>query len=161
MMVGMGVLALVPACQQMKEEKARLDPATMGSAALHAVHNEQLKGIMSGLNGLAYQRLPQELDAASQQQTELGKVAALAGKLGQSAKEIPNVAGDLGLSAEDQKVFLVLANQLRTQAETMDGQAHRGELRAVQATMTEISGTCVACHTLFRELSSPTPNSNP
>jgi cytochrome c556 len=161
-----GVAALVlifvlTACQRTRQTKEPLQPAEMGAAALHAVHSDKLKGIMNGLNGLALEQLPQELDMASQKQTELQKVAELAAQLNNSVVQIPSLVDELGLSAEDKKVFMTLAKQLRTQAETLDSQAHRGQMRAVEATMQGISGTCIACHTLFRELSPPTPNTNP
>lgn len=132
-----------------------MPPTTTGRAGLHAVRNEQLREAMSGLRGVSFDRLPQELDDPGGQRARLQEASLLAEGLAQTAGRIADIAGEVGLSEDEQQVFLNLAEQLRSRALQLGGQAERRQTRLIGGTMNEIEDTCAACHTLFRDLPQP------
>ena len=117
---------------------------------MHAVHNEQLRDVMTGLRGASFDRLPQELDDPSRVRTSLQEASSRAQELADAADRIAAIVGETGLTADQQQVFLRLAERLRDRALELRAQADRRETQRINITMTEIDETCTSCHTLFR-----------
>lgn len=122
-----------------------------GSATLHAIHSEKLKGVMSDISGVAFNRLPQELgNPHNSGSPDLRKVAAAAGALNRAASRIPAAVNSVSLEPAEEQVFLTLARRLKTQTSQLESQARSGDLSNVRLTMRQMSSTCNSCHTLFR-----------
>lgn len=153
--IGLGVMVMFVACQRPAPKPSSMPVSQTGAAALHAVQSGQLKSIMADLNGLNFDRLPQELDQRGQRQTYLENASAVASAMAEAAAKIPNTLGEVSLKAEEQEVFRALSNRLRAEAAQLSEQLRQGQTRAADSTMREINTTCVACHALFRNAPKP------
>ncbi|MBK6959158.1 MAG: cytochrome c [Nitrosomonas sp.] len=58
----------------------------------------------------------------------------------------------LNLAQHDSAVFLALANKLKEQAMQLENLARHNQIESLTETMTQITNTCNACHSLFRKL---------
>jgi cytochrome c556 len=124
-------------------------------AARHALQSQQLKTIMSGLQTLNFERLPQELDSSSPLTRQLEEASQLAGQMAETAKRIPSVLETVQVTTEDRELFLALVQRLGNQASQLKGHTRARDLKQVNVMRQEISATCVACHILFRDFSGP------
>lgn len=118
--------------------------------ALHAVHNEQLREIMTQLGELTQPGMPQELDEGGQGFASLGEVQDAAKSLAEASAAIAMVADELDLTDEEGTTFLALADRLAQEAIQVRDHARRGHARDARRAMQAMSATCVACHGLFR-----------
>lgn len=123
-----------------------------GKASMHAVHNEQLRQVMTGLRAASFDRLPQELDEPGRKDARLREVSSLAQNLSQGADRIAGLVDETGLTEQEQTVFLSFSDHLRDRALLLRAQADRGQTRLIRDTMGEINKTCANCHTLFRDM---------
>ena len=73
-------------------------PADKGAPALHAVHNERLQAVMSELNRLTHDRLPQEFDIEAERDRRLAEAAEVAGAIAHTAKRSPDVLPRIDLN---------------------------------------------------------------
>ena len=126
---------------------------------MHAVHDEQLRQVMRGLQSGSRERLPQELDTAGRERAFLQEASSRAEDLAHAADRIAAVVDQTGLTPEQQPVFLGLAERLRDRALHLRRQADRRQTRLIGTTMKEIDETCTSCHTLFR--GAPLPSGAP
>lgn len=149
---------LLPGCRTSESESQEIAVVNTGPAILHAVHSDQLKAIMAEVRRLTFDRMPQELGRTSQQDAHLREVSSLAKAMANAAGRIPSVIDDLGLTENEKQVFSALARRLQVQSATLGSQAERLRLAATTSAFKEISATCIACHTLFRDPSSPVPS---
>jgi len=138
-----------------------MPPASTGNAGMHAVHNEQLREVMNSLRGVSFDRLPQELDDPGMRQAYFQEAGSLAQDLAQAADRIASIVGQTGLTADEQQVFLGLTNVLRDRALLLQTRADRRQTRLINDAMKEINDTCVACHTLFRDMPQPSTAGTP
>lgn len=122
---------------------------------MHAIHNEQLREVMNGLRGVSFNRLPQELDDPGRQQAYFQEASSRAQELAQAAERIGGIVGQTGLTPDEQRVFLGLADVLRDRALLLQTRAERRQTRLINDAMKEINDTCAACHTLFRDMPQP------
>jgi len=129
-----------------------LPPTPTGKASMHAVHNEQLRQVMTGLRAASFDRLPQELDDPGRKDARLREVSSLAQNLAQGADRIAGLVDETGLTKQEQTVFLSFADHLRDRARLLQAQADRGQTRLIRDTMGQINETCANCHTLFRDM---------
>ena len=138
-----------------------MPPRSTGKAVMHAVHNEQLRDVMKGLRGASFDRLPQELDDPSRERASLQEASSHAQELAHAADRIAAIVGETGLTADEEQVFLGLAERLRDRAVALRAQADRRETRRIGTTMKEIDETCASCHTLFRVVPQPSTDGTP
>jgi len=159
MTVGAGTTALllVSSCSWVAQDGNRLPqpPVATGKATQHAVESAQLRAVMSELQGLSLDRLPQELENPSSQRSRLREAVAIAAALSKASTRISGVADDVGLDSAQKETFLALASRLGEEAQTLSDEASRGESSRIDRTMDEINTTCVACHNLFRNPPNP------
>lgn len=146
-------LALAAGCAHKPPSGADLplSPKATGEATLHAVHSEELRDIMSRVRGLAFERLPQELESQDRSVDHLQQAGFIARDLAQATHRMTSVAEHLDLTADEQVEFLRLAESLRTHAAELREHASQRRRRALRATMDQVNSTCVQCHELFRE----------
>ena len=151
---GAGTIALLllSSCSWVGQNGDRLPlpPVATGRATRHAVESAQLRDVMSELRSLSLDRLPQELENPSSQQSRLREVVSIAAELSKASTRISGVVDEVGLTSEQQETFLALASRLGEEAQTLSDEAGRGESSLVDRTMDEVNATCVACHDLFR-----------
>ena len=138
-----------------------MPPVLTGEAAMHAVHNRQLREVMRGLRGASRDRLPQELDDPSRQRASLRDLSSHAQDLANDADRIVTIVDQTGLTTNEKQVFLRLAERLRSGALQLGEQADLRQTRLITTTMTEIDDTCAACHALFRAPPELAPEATP
>lgn len=149
---------LLPGCRTSESESPEIAVVNTGPAILHAVRSNQLKAIMAEVWQLTFDRMPQELGRTSQHDAQLKEVSSLAKAMVKAAGRIPSVVDDLELKENEKQVFLALARRLEVQSTTLSSQAEQLRLAATASTIKEISATCISCHALFRDPSSPVPS---
>lgn len=132
------------------------DPASSGPTAvrdqrLHALMVGELDQELARLDALAFDLhlTPGELDAVRERRRRA--IALNAAQLRNSAAEILALQSELGLAATAAPQFNALARQLQDTAASLEQQATTGQLQQLGATMRALSGTCQACHSLYRE----------
>ncbi len=141
-----------PSCRQrpMEEYGRRLEKTS--KAALHAVHSERLRQIMSELERLSLNQLPQEIDVSAERQRHIGQMSPVAQAMAEAALHIPDVLEEVELSDEKRQVFIDLAEKLGNQAIELHRQTEQQSLSGVSQTLENIGATCNACHSAFRVL---------
>lgn len=128
-----------------------------GKPALHAVHNDRLVELMGRLGNLYYQSWPQEIEDQQQDQQErarekyLAEVADVAAAMSRAAGDLPDAVKDAGLTVEERTVFDNLTTKLRDGADRLGKETATGNLDSIQSCLDQLSTTCNACHSKFRE----------
>ncbi|MHC4609371.1 MAG: hypothetical protein ACYS7M_03380 [Planctomycetota bacterium] len=146
------LLCTVPACGPTKRKDHYSLLLETGKPALHAVHSQRLTDVMHQLDALALERLPQELDAQGERERHMGEVQEIAASLEQTAEYIPEDLGEDDLSGADRELFLLLTDRLRGQARQLRESASERDVGQVEDTVEQLTATCSACHSLFREV---------
>ena len=160
--VGLAACVLIAACgQPQRVVDLPMPPRSTGTAVMHAVHSGELREVMQRLRGASFERLPQELDDSSREQAYLQEASSRARDLALEAGRIDAIVDQIGLTADQQQVFLALAERLRTRALELRTQADLRQTRLIHATREEIDETCTGCHTLFRDMPQPPPPDTP
>jgi cytochrome c556 len=145
------VCVLLAACARPgRDLDLPMPPQSTGTAAMHAVHNEELRDVMMALASTSFDRLPQELDGPGRERTALQAASSRAQELADAADRIAIIADQTGLEPEQQQAFVTLAERLRDGALLLRTQADSGRTRLMTTTMKEIDDTCTSCHQLFR-----------
>lgn len=125
-------------------------PADKGAPALHAVHNERLQAVMSELNHLTHDRLPQEFDIEAERDRRLAEAAEVAGAIAHTAKRIPDVLPRLDLNEEQRDRFVELSDKLEVEAFDLERLARQKSARGMEEGLDRLVAACHACHTAFR-----------
>lgn len=81
-----------------------------------------------------------------------GQITRTAFELEKTAQRLADKAANLGLTPEEQKAYLNLADKLGFYAQTLQRQAEHHTYNAMSVTLRELKATCNACHTLFRKM---------
>ncbi len=122
-----------------------------GTPALHAVQNERLRALMDEMNALLFERMPTELEIDRERRLKAAQIADVADTMARTVDGVVQSLPQLSLDAEEQTVFMVLANRLRQQVATLQAQARGNYIDLIPATMERIGATCDGCHQLFRD----------
>ena len=142
-------------CQTTTKNNYNQQIVDTGKPALHAVHSQQLRQIMRELKRLAMDRLPQEMDLHDAHQQQIAKLTNAALKISNTARHIPDALPEIKMSEENQKVFAGLAEKLRIQALDLYQRSQKGKLSDPSNALRELTPTCNACHSLFRNMKNP------
>ncbi len=137
-------------CSQTAEQHYETRLADTGKPALHAVHNDRLRELMGAMGGKALDQLPQEMEPGLASGPNLDEVSAIATSLAKTARELPAVGGDAGLSEQDRNVFDALCKKLDEEATALATCAKRQDPAGARAKLDQIISTCNACHSQFR-----------
>jgi len=123
-----------------------------GRPALHAVQNQRLNDLMLRMNALVFEQIQTEIEISRDRRRKALRIAEAANKLQQSVDLILAAQPALNLAQHDSVVFLALANKLKEQAMQLENLARHNQIESLTETMTQITNTCNACHSLFRKL---------
>ncbi|TAN49430.1 MAG: hypothetical protein EPN21_11890 [Methylococcaceae bacterium] len=145
----LSLTACTPPSQRFASDAGRRET---GVPALHAVHDEQLRELMSRMNSLLQERFMTEPELDVERRRHARHIAATAQNLSQTIDAILTTLPTLQLSAGEQTAFLALANKLREQSQNLQDQAGQNRMDAIPGTLEQISTTCTSCHALFRKL---------
>ncbi len=141
-------------CSTNAKEHQKLGINTQGqSPVLHAIDSSELRTVMRRMKGLMFERnlTDQEMDA--QRRRAYGEVLVAANGIDQAIREILNAKSKLNLQDSDMHVFERMAYRLKDEANNLKIQAQNQQPEEIQITLHNISQTCNACHTLFRDFS--------
>ncbi|OWY70454.1 hypothetical protein B7486_16875 [cyanobacterium TDX16] len=123
-----------------------------GKPALHALREERLREIMSDLNRLTFESMPQEMNNHVQRNRDFVRLAEVADRLAQDAQAIPLVLQEVRMASEDRHVFNSYASKLQEEATGLAELARSRSMEALRTKMDEMITTCNACHSAFRIL---------
>lgn len=124
----------------------------METPALHALQDQQLRELMDRMSGLMFERFMTEHEMDVERRKYARQIINAALILNSSAETLVKRAPDLGMNAEENNAFVILAQKLGHQAETLKNQAENNSFNAISSTLHEMKSTCMACHTLFRKI---------
>lgn len=118
--------------------------------AAHAVHSDRLAQLMRGLELLAFERLPQAMDAEAESEQQAARVADVARALAASARQIPQALSVSDLDAQEREEFLRLKDALAREASALAEEATLLSPSALAARASTLEGSCDHCHRRFR-----------
>lgn len=128
------------------ELESTIPPKT---AQIHALHSEKLRQVMRNLQGLAHDRLPQELDVQDQRGRYFEEISGAADAMANAAGELPEIVPELGLTGDALGIFLKMAARLQSRALALGRHAAEKNLKETALALEEIKKTCEACHSLY------------
>ncbi len=150
----MGLCAVLLAggsCRPLRPPDPQPD-APLPSAALHAVHSEDLRRSMARMQRLVFDRMPQELDPRVSRRLQARRIADIAANLADAARHLPEALPERALDPAERDAFLRFALDLQHQAEQLETLARDHQLDALPPAVDQLTATCVACHNAFRDL---------
>ncbi len=142
-------LAWLCACAATPENSS---PSPTGSPALHAVQDQELRGLMDRMNALMMERFMTEHEMDIERRRHADQIIEAAKSLAATAKILEQKLPGLGLNPDEQKAFRTLAEKLGQDAKTLQNQAENHAYSAISGKLHDMQSTCLACHTLFRKL---------
>lgn len=119
-------------------------------AARHAIHDERLRELMSGLATLHDERLPQAMDVRTDEARRRAELARVARALERSAARIPELVPEDALDAGSREELRRYARTLASQARQLGEDAPRLDVGEAEARLHAIEATCAGCHARFR-----------
>ena len=112
---------------------------------------------MKGIDGASWpERVPQdpEISASeSERAAAFRECTQLARLLGESARQIADTVDSSGMTEADRKAFLNCARTLQVQAKRLEHAARARKIERMHDSLGAIRGTCLSCHTRFRDYS--------
>lgn len=150
----LAVLITVPcgSCRMRPRQDYATQRAHTEKPALHAIQSERLHSLMTELNALFFNRMPQEMDREEQSDQTIGEIEQVAAAMAQSASYIPDTLQDVRISQEDAKLFRQFAAKLQQQSLQLQEFAASEQINEVATKVDEIDITCRNCHDAFRIL---------
>ena len=145
-------LALASSCTQPSQRPYERKLASTGEPALHAVHDQRLRELMAGLNDMALDRMPQELEPGTADEATRRDIARIAESLAETSLQIPGVLEQVRMGDEDRRVFEALAVALSDESTELAKLARRNDVPGMRTTWDAMFSTCNACHKSFRIL---------
>ena len=142
----------LPACGPARGKDYRALLLETGKPALHAIHSQRLADVMRHLDDLALERLPQELDPHTERERQMDEIEEIAVSLARTCEHIADALSENDMSAADHELYLILASRLGDQAGQLGDCAAEREVVRVEEAMEQMTATCNACHSLFREV---------
>jgi hypothetical protein len=118
--------------------------------SVHAVHSERLENVMEEMNALAYDRMNTEIALNLERRDRLNEIARLAGRIAESAHDIPEATAGVALSAGDRELLVAMSESLYAEAMVLQRQAQRNLTRQLSGTWDRITSICTSCHQEFR-----------
>lgn len=122
-----------------------------GQPALHAVQDDQLRGLMDRMNSLMQERFLTEPELDVERRKYAQQISKTAQNLLPTIDAVLASLGTLKLSKEEENTFQALAQKLRKQTHTLQEQAAQNRLDAISSTLEQMNSTCISCHSLFRK----------
>jgi hypothetical protein len=106
---------------------------------------------MDRMNSLMFERNLTEHELDNQRREVTDRVYNAANDLDQAIEGILAALPGLKLTADEQKVFRLLAVDLRGEARNLKAQAEAHQTEEIPATLAKMTVTCTTCHELFRD----------
>jgi len=144
--------AMLVSCSMTPQQRYQRRLVDTGEPALHAVHSQRLEEVMAELNQLALDRMPQELDPDVARNRRSREIAVLAAALADTAQQIPAGISQEDLTDDERRLFINLTDKLRDQALELNRHSADNNLAQTETALYQITATCNACHSAFREL---------
>jgi cytochrome c556 len=146
-------ILLIPAgsCASPRPPAVELDDT--GRPALHAVHGKRLRRVMKRMESLLQERQRTQPELDEERRAYAEDAAEIADDLLVSARYISEAESDLDLSSEERAVFLALQEKLVRQVRTLQALARQRTTRDLPSAFDQLTTTCNACHSNFRDLS--------
>jgi hypothetical protein len=119
------------------------------------VQSEQLQNLMDRIAARRWSTTAasnQDVESPASADQDISRVAALAAELAAMATNIPASVNLTTLSASDRAAFIAEAENLRDEAMNLQRAAERKQIEQMQGAMRSVDGTCLACHSRFRDL---------
>ncbi len=146
--LGLSALLIAGSCRQTKD----VTPVGDDETQKHVIHSERLVGVMRGLQSMANERLPQELEVQSERERKIAHVKNVAKHMVSSARNLPKIMKEVNLPDDAKGKFLELATQLEQQSAALEGEASKLTIAQIRERVDTIRVTCSLCHSSFREL---------
>jgi len=144
-------LPLLPACSSdPASESLELD--NTGKADIHVISSERLRIIMRKMKALTFNRYESALEIEKEQTRYFREMAEIAEAVGKSAESVSLIGNGLELNRIQQKEFVRLASQLKSQAKEIRLQAGSGRGNGLEKKMHNMIATCNSCHDRFRDM---------
>ena len=141
------------ACASIPEHHAAINaPSPSGSPALHAIQDQELRGLMDRMTALMMERFMTEHEMDIERRRHTEQIIEAANSLATTAELLEQKLPGLGLNPDEQNAFRTLAKKLGQEAKTLQHQAENHAYSAISGQLHEMQSTCLACHTLFRKL---------
>ena len=118
--------------------------------ALSTIHSEQLRQIMRRLYELASEREFTELGLDQLRAEQIEALVMEADTLVINADNLPELLSEGQLTTEEQITFKAVANQLYTEALSLQADVYANKFLNIEAGYRRMQQTCNACHNLFR-----------
>jgi hypothetical protein len=122
---------------------------------MHWVQSEQLRTLMARISARRWAADgtgDKDVESSPNAEKDVKKVSTLAAELAAMATNIPSSVNLRTLSASDRTAFSAEANNLHDQAMSLQRAAEMNQIEQMQRVMREIDGTCISCHSRFRDL---------
>lgn len=120
--------------------------------ALHALQDQELRTLMDRMSGLMFERFMTEHEMDVERRKYARQIIDAALILNSSSEALVKRAPFLGMNAEENNAFVILAQKLGHHAERLKNQAENNSFNGISSTLHEMQATCLACHTLFRKI---------
>ncbi len=143
------LVLLLPGCSTSPQTPNALQ--NTGKPALHALKSEKLRLLMAQMNSLVFEQIRTEIELDQERRTDTLKIANSAHELQQSVDSILAAQPSLGLAPNESFSFTALADKLKGQAARLEDLARRNRFDDLPPTLTQITSTCSACHSLYRK----------
>ena len=140
------LIACAPPAQTRYEEQVR----AASPGATHGVHAGRLAELMQGLDRLTNARLPKAMDAAQEREWRVREVEVVAGRIADSAAQIPSTAPPSMRDGLDQRDFREKAAVLEIRARSLADDAASLSPPDLDARIEELRQACAACHRRYR-----------
>ncbi|MGI9591346.1 MAG: hypothetical protein ACR2P8_08255 [Myxococcota bacterium] len=127
------------------EEEVERTPAP----ARHAVHERRLAQVMSDLDRLRSERLPQAMEKEVEAERIARELERTARAMAESARQIGE-AVPAGLDPDEERDFRALAAALERHSEALADDIEQLTPPQRRERLLEIDATCGACHARFR-----------
>ena len=150
------VLAVLGGCgDRSRQEPTGTRQPTAEAPSAHWVQSEQLQGLMDRLAARRWSATgtsDKDVESPAGADEDTRRVSALAAELAAMATNIPTSVNLSSLSASDRAAFIAEADNLHDEAMNLQRAADRKQIERMQGAMKAIDGTCLACHSRFRDL---------
>lgn len=146
------VMLLAAGCSSKPAHIVEGGRSDTGEPALHAVHDQQLRELMSRMDILMQERFMTETQLDEERRKYALQIADSAASMSQTVNSIIGKLPSLALQSGEQVAFLALANKLKQQATQLQQLARQNQIDAIDDELHQINTTCSSCHALFRKL---------
>ncbi len=117
----------------------------------HKIESEELRLLMQELDMVVYDRQKSELDRDEIRRRYALNLADAIKRLALKIEDVPQDGLGENLTSEDRKMYIVYAQELYKNGETIDAVAQKYEIEKLESTVAQMQQTCNRCHSLLRD----------